>query len=146
MNQLLQYLTAINGHSNMQLAQMNPDVTPKLGTPKSTLSEDSSPSSSQTSPSYDSEEEETSDDESIASTTSDRQLRLRVPISYNETVLKCLHGQPQVRTFNNLSIPLPCDSREEDTDPEVQETDEESKQFIYTLKIIHYKIIHWHKC
>ena len=76
MNQLLQYLTAINGHSNMQLAQMNPDVTPKLGTPKSTLSEDSSPSSSQTSPSYDSEEEETSDDESIASTTSDRQLRL----------------------------------------------------------------------
>ena len=76
MNQLLQYLTAINGHSNMQLAQMNPDVTPKLGTPKSTLSEDSSPSSSQTSPSYDSEEEETSDDESIASTTSDIQLRL----------------------------------------------------------------------
>ena len=74
MDQLLQYLAAINGHSNMQLAQMNPDVTPMLGTPKSTSSEDSSPSSSQTSPSYDTEEEETSDDESIAS-TSDRQLR-----------------------------------------------------------------------
>ena len=58
----------------MQLAQMNPDVTPMLGTPKSTSSEDSSPSSSQTSPSYDSEEE-TLDDESIASTRSDRQLR-----------------------------------------------------------------------
>ena len=75
MDQLLQSLAAINGHSNMQLAQMNPDVTPMPGTPKSTLSEDSSPSSSQTSPSYDTEEEETSDDESIVSTRSDRQLR-----------------------------------------------------------------------
>ena len=129
-DQLLQYLAAINGHSNMQLAQMNPDITPMLGTPKSTLSEDLSLSSSQTSLSYDTEEEETSDDESIASTTSDRQLRPWVPISYNETVLKCLHGQPQVRTFNNLSIPLPSDSTEEDTDPEVEETDEESKQFV----------------
>ena len=75
MDQLLQYLAAINGHSNMQLAQMNPDVTPMPGTPKSTSSEDSPPSSSQTSPSYDTEEEETSHDESITSTTSDTQLR-----------------------------------------------------------------------
>ena len=59
----------------MQPAQMNPDATPMLGTPNSTLSEDSSPSSSQTSPSYDTEEEATSDDESIPSTTSDTQLR-----------------------------------------------------------------------
>ena len=75
MDQLLQYLAAINGHSNMQLAQMNPNVPPMLGTPRSTSSEDSPPSSSQTSPSYDMEEEVTSDDESITSTTSDRQLR-----------------------------------------------------------------------
>ena len=88
MDQLLQYLAAINGHSNMQLAQMTPDVTPMLGTPKSTLSEDFSPSSSQTSPSYDTKEEVTSDDESITFTTSDRQLRPGVPISYNETVLQ----------------------------------------------------------
>ena len=88
MDQLLQYLAAINGHSNMQFTQMNPDVTPMLGTPKSTSSEDSSPSSSQTSPSYDTEREETSDEKSIASTASDRQLRPWVPISYNETVLK----------------------------------------------------------
>ena len=73
-DQLLQYLAAINGHSNMQLAQVNPDVTPMPGTPRNTSSEDSSPFSSQTSPSYDMEEE-TSDDESITSTTSDRQLR-----------------------------------------------------------------------
>ena len=129
-DQLLQYLAAINGHSNMQLAQMTPDVPTMLGTPRSTSSEYSSPSSSQTSPSYDTEEDETSGDESIASTTSDRQLRPRVPISYNETVLQQLHGQPQVGTFNNLSIPLPGDSTEEDTDLEVEETDEESKQFI----------------
>ena len=83
MDQLLQYLAAINGHSNMQLAQMNPDITPMPGTPKSTSSKDSSPSSSQTSPSYDTEEE-TSDDKSIASTTGDRQLRPCLPISYND--------------------------------------------------------------
>ena len=130
MDQLLQYLAAINGHSNMQLAQMTPDVTPTLGTPRSTLSKDSSPSSSQTSPSYNMEEEATSDDKYITSTTSDRQLRPRVPISYNETVLKHVHGQPQVRTFNNMPIPLPSDSTEEDTDPEVEETDEESEQFV----------------
>ena len=85
MDQLLQYLAAINGHSNMQLAQMTPDVTPKPGTPKSTLSEDSSTSSSQTTPSNNTKEEETSDDESITSAASNRQLRPRVPISYNET-------------------------------------------------------------
>ena len=58
MDQLLQYLAPINGHSNMQLSQMNPDVTPTPGTPNSTSSEDSPPSSSQTSPSYDTEEEQ----------------------------------------------------------------------------------------
>ena len=88
MDQLLQYLAAINGHSDMQPAKMTPDVTPMLGSPRSTSSEDSSPSSSQTPPSYDTEEDETSGDESITSTTSDRQLRPRVPISYNETVLQ----------------------------------------------------------
>ena len=83
---------------------MNQDVTSTLRTPNSTSSEDSSPSSSQTSPGYDMEEETTSDDESIVSTTSDRQLRPHAPISYNETVLKHLHRQPQVRTLNNMSI------------------------------------------
>ena len=130
MDQLLQYLAAIYGHSNMQLSQMNPNVTPTPGTPNSTWSEDSSPSSSQTSPSYDTEEETTSDDEYIVSTTSDRQLRPCACISYNETVLKQLHGHPQVRTLNNISIPLPSDSSEEDTDSETGETDEESEQFI----------------
>ena len=76
------------------------------------------------------EETTTSDDESIISTTSDRQVRPHAPISYNETVLKCLHGQPQVRTFNNVSIPLPSDSSEEGTDSDTGETDEDNEQFI----------------
>ena len=104
---------------------MNQDVAPTPRTPNTTLSEDSSPSSGQTSPSYDTEEETTSDNESIVSTTSDRQLRPRTPISYNETVLKHLHGEPQVRVLNNVSIPLPSDSSEENTDSETGETDEE---------------------
>ena len=78
---------------------MNPNITSTPGTPNNTSSEDSSPSTSQTSPSYDKEGETTSDDESIVSTTSDTQLRPHAPISYNETVLKQLHGQPQVRTL-----------------------------------------------
>ena len=88
MDKLLQYLATINGHRNVQLSQMNPDITPTPGTPNSTSSEDSSPSSSQTSPSYDTEEETTSDDKSIESTTSGRPLRPHAPISYNKTVLK----------------------------------------------------------
>ena len=128
-DQPLQYLAAINGHSNMQLPEMNQGITSTPGTPNSTSSEDSSASSSQTLPSYDTEEETTSDDESIVS-TSDRQLRTHAPISYNETVLKHLHGQPQVRTLNKVSIPLPSDSSEEDTDLETSESDEESEQFV----------------
>ena len=50
MDQLLQYLAAINGQSNVQLSEMNPDITPAPGTSNSTSSEDSSPSSSQTTP------------------------------------------------------------------------------------------------
>ena len=88
MDQLLQCLAAINGCRNLQLPQMNPDVTPTPGTPNSTSSDDSSPSSSQTTLTYNTEEETTSDDESVVSTTSDRQLRPHAPISYNETVLK----------------------------------------------------------
>ena len=63
---------------------------------------------------------------SQTSTVSDRTLRPRIPISYNETLLQCLHGRPQIRTLNNLSIPLP-DSSEEDTDELTQgETGEDT--------------------
>ena len=50
----------------------------------------------------------TTSDSYLASTTSDRQLRLRYPISYNEKLLARLTGIPQIRTCNNLSIPIPA--------------------------------------
>ena len=60
---------------------------------------------------------------SQTSTTSDRTLRPRIPISYNEALLQCLHGRPQINTLHNLSIPLPDSSNEdtEDTDELKQE-------------------------
>ena len=68
----------------------------------------------------------TTSDSSLASTTSNRQLRPRYPISYNETLLARLNGIPQIRTLNNLSIPIPSsDSDLEDT-PEEEEHHEQS--------------------
>ena len=47
---------------------------------------------------------------------SDCQLRPRYPINYNETVLTKLHRLPQIKTFNNLSIPLPVTKSESEED------------------------------
>ena len=47
---------------------------------------------------------------------SDRQLRPRYPINYNEKVLTKLHGLLQIKTFNNLSIPLPVTESESEED------------------------------
>ena len=50
----------------------------------------------------------TRDGQSITSQTSlasDRSLRPRVPISYNETLLQRLHGRPQVKTLNTYQFP-----------------------------------------
>ena len=114
-DQPLQYLIAVNGHGNLQTPNARPE-TPSSPRNESTL----------TTSTYNSEEDSSaSDDESIASTISDRQLRSWVPVSYNKKVLRKLHGQPQVRTCNNLSIPLPTDSSEEDTNSESKETEEE---------------------
>ena len=43
--------------------------------------------------------------------------------------LIAVNGQPQVRTCNNLSIPLPTDSSEEDTNSESEETEEEATMY-----------------
>ena len=118
-DQLLQCLIAVNGHGNIQTPKASSE-TPSIPRSKSTL----------TTSTYNSEDDtSSSDDESIVSTMSDRQLRPQVPISYHETVLKKLHGQPQVKTCNNLSIPLPTDSSEEDTDSESKETEEEANMY-----------------
>ena len=106
-DQLLQYLVAISGHSNVQLLQTIQDAIPTPTTPSSTTSKQST-CSSQQSTSYNTEGDTTiCDKESIISIASDRQLRPHVPTSYNETVIKCLHGQPKVRTLNYAPIPLP---------------------------------------
>ena len=118
-DQLLQYLIAVNGHGNLQTPNTRPE------TPSSLRSE----STPTTSPYNSEEDSSSSDDESIASTMSDRQLRPRAPISYNKTVLRKLHGQLQVRMCNNLSIPLPTDSSEEDTDSESKETEVEATMY-----------------
>ena len=120
-DQLLKYLVAINGHSTIQLPHTIQDVIPTPTTPRGTTSEQQLTCSNQQSTSYNTEgDTTTSDDETITSIASDRQLRPSVPISYNETVLKCLHRQPQVRTLNYVPIPLPSDSSSEDTDTELK--------------------------
>ena len=44
---------------------------------------------------------------SKAAVRSEWQLWPRLPITYNETALRCLNGRPQVWTLNSLSLPLP---------------------------------------
>ena len=64
-DQLLQYLIAVNGHGKIQTPNASPE-TPSSPRNESTL----------TTSTYNSEEDSSSsDDESIASTMSDRQLR-----------------------------------------------------------------------
>ena len=126
-----------------QLPQTIQDAIPTPATPSSTNSEQQSTCSSQTSSSYNTEgDTTTSDDESITSIASDRQLRSHVPICYNETVFKCLHRQSQIRTLNNLSIPLLNGSSSEDTDTKTEDTDEETEHLVQTLTNIHYKTIY----
>ena len=61
---------------------------------------------------------------------SDRQFRPRYPINYNEKLLTQLHETPQIRTFNNISIPLPVtDTKSEDTSEE-----EENNEHSDTIK------------
>ena len=45
--------------------------------------------------------------------TAPNALWSRLPITYNETAFSCLHGRPQVRTLNFLSIPLSVSSNNE---------------------------------
>ena len=130
-DQLLQYLIAVNGHGNSQIPNTRPETPSRLRS-ESTLT---------TSTCKSEEDSSSSDDESIASTMSDRQLRPRALLSYNETVLRKLHGQPQLRMCNNLSIPLPTDSSEEDTDSESEETEEEATMYSKETFLVHYKTI-----
>ena len=136
---ILAYLISINGYrgnKNTPNAETSPETSPTLPAPtvsteSSQSSEDISELQMSTSSNPDdtgTDSDSTSDDmQSITSQTSlasDRSLRPRIPISYNETLLQCLHGRPQVKTLNNLSLPLP-DSSDEDTEDTVETTQEE---------------------
>ena len=74
---------------------------------------------------------------SIASTASDRQLQPRIPINYNERLLKYLHGKPQVKILNSISIPLPIVSESKDS------TDEEAGRntFIKNCPLQNHKVL-----
>ena len=83
----------------------------------------------------DTDTDSTSSDDTLSitsqiSTANNRTLRPRLPISYNETLLKCLHGRSQIKTLHNLSIPLPDSSNEETqvTDDHTQEDTDEHIQ------------------
>ena len=64
----------------------------------------------------------TSGDSPTTSTTSDRQLRPRYPINY-EKLLSKLHGIPQIRTFNNISILLPATDTESEEEESIEHSD-----------------------
>ena len=144
---ILAQLISINGYKeikNTPNAETSPESSPTLPAP--TRSSESSQSSEYTSESQNStslspndtetdSDSTTNDMQSITSQTSiasDRSLRPRIPISYNETLLQCLHGRPQVKTLNNLSIPLP-DSSDEDTEDTDDTTQEEKYKDTNTM-------------
>ena len=116
------HLNAIN-QPNINETRPEPEPAPadqltesNLNSPVTTLTTDSEPEESTEMSTSSDDSQSTTSDSSLASTASDRQLRPRYPISYNEKLLARLHGLPQVITFNNLSIPLPSsNSNSEDT-------------------------------
>ena len=61
---------------------------------------------------------------SVTSTASTQILQPRLPITYNEASLSCLHRRPQVRMLNTMSISLPLSDEESpvSSDSNVQES------------------------
>ena len=139
---ILTYLLSINGYrgnKNTPIVATSSESSPTSPAPSgssksSQSSKDTCESQSSTSSNPDDTEtdsDSTSDDAqcitSQISLASDRSLRPRVPISYSETLLQRLHGRPQVKTLNNLSISLPGSS-DEDTEDTVETTQEEKRE------------------
>ena len=122
-DQILAHLTAIN--QPQALDQTHEDqITESSPSSPATTSTDSETETTSTESTTDTSSDTGSSDEttstsseiSTTSTLSDRQLRPRYPINYNENVLTKLHGLPQIKTFNNLSIPLPVTELESEED------------------------------
>ena len=122
-DQILAHLTAINQPQALEQTHEDqiPESSPSSPATTSTDPETettSTESTTDTSSDTGSSDEttSTSSDISTTSTLSDCQLRPRYPINYNENVLTKLHGLPQIKTFNNLLIPLPVTESESEED------------------------------
>ena len=122
-DQILAHLTAIN--QPQALEPMHEDqVTESSPSSPATTSTDPETETTSTDTTTDTSSDASSSDDTMStsseisttSTISDRQLRPRYPINYSETVLTKLHGLPQIKTFNNLSIPLPVTESESEED------------------------------
>ena len=122
-DQILAHLTAIN--QPQALEPMHEDqVTESSPSSPATTSTDPETETTSTDTTTDTSSDASSSDDTMStsseisttSTMSDRQLRPRYPINYNETVLTKLHGLLQIKTFNNLSIPLPVTESESEED------------------------------
>ena len=122
-DQILAHLTAINQPQALepmhedQLNESSPSspATTSADPETETTSTDSTIDTSSDTSSSD-ETMSTNSEISTTSMLSDHQLRPRYPINNNETVLTKLHGLLQIKTFNNLSIPLPVTESESEED------------------------------
>ena len=108
-------------HSPQHKATLTHPKSPSSPTTcSSPLNSSSSPSStdytSDSSPSITKSSSETESTTSTTSTASDQWLHPCLPIRYNEVYLKKLNGRSQIRTMNNLSIPLLKSKSEEEED------------------------------
>ena len=122
---VMAHLNATNQPDTKETAP-EPESAPADQISESFLTTDSEPEdSTETSTSSD-DSQSTTSDSSLASITSNRQLRPRYPISYNENLFARLHGIPQVKTLNNLSIPLPPSNSDLEDTPEDEENYEQS--------------------
>ena len=107
LHKLLLHLVSLNGTLQHTPKEHNPipSEPSSLTTRSSTPSSPQSPCSSSSADSK--SEPESTSGQSTISMANNRQLYPHIPISYSETFLKKLHGLPQIKVMNNLSIPLP---------------------------------------
>ena len=122
-DQILAHLTAIN--QPQALEPMHEDqLNESFPSSPATISPDPETETTSTDSTTDISSDASSSDDTMStsseisttSTITNHQLRPRYPINYNEKVLTKLQGLPQIRTFNNLSIPLPVTESESEED------------------------------
>ena len=117
--------TATMPRDSGPMSESNPS-SPATSTP-------TSPSSSFGETESTEETQSTTSKSSVALTINNRQLCPRHPINYNETLLKKLHGKPQIRTFNNISIPLPATYTESEDSSEDEELNDNNLEKMDTI-------------